>query len=103
MQRRIASRKIIFELIIKEDPLSTWVYCFQDGALVKKYRSSEGKVRKIPYKGPVETTILDILGGLRSTGTYIGARRLKDFPKCTTFIEVHQQVNTVFDNIHYLT
>ena len=30
-----------FELIIKEDPLSTWVYCFQDGALIKKYRSSE--------------------------------------------------------------
>ena len=30
-----------FELIIKEDPLSTWVYCFQDGALVKKYRSSK--------------------------------------------------------------
>ena len=30
-----------FELIIKEDPLSTWVYCFQDGALIKKYRSSK--------------------------------------------------------------
>ena len=30
-----------FELIIKEDPLSTWVYCFQDGVLIKKYRSSE--------------------------------------------------------------
>ena len=30
-----------FELIIKEDPLSSWVYCFQDGALIKKYRSSE--------------------------------------------------------------
>lgn len=68
---------------------------------MKKYRSSEGKVRKIPYKGGVEETILDILGGLRSTGTYIGARRLKDFPKCTTFMEVHQQVNTVFDNVNY--
>ena len=30
-----------FELIIEENPLSTWVYCFQDGALIKKYRSSE--------------------------------------------------------------
>ena len=29
-----------FELIIREDPLSTWVYCFHDGALIKKYRSS---------------------------------------------------------------
>lgn len=65
---------------------------------MKSYRSSEGKVRKIPYKGDVNTTILDILGGLRSTGTYIGARRIKDFPKCTTFMEVRQQVNTIFDN-----
>jgi len=69
---------------------------------LQKYRSSEGKVRKIPYRGPVEITILDILGGIRSTGTYIGAYRLKDFPKCTTFLKVHQQVNPVFDNTIFL-
>jgi GMP reductase len=51
-----------------------------------KYISSEGKVRKITYRVPVETTILDVMGGMRSTGTYRGARRLKDFPKCTTFL-----------------
>lgn len=61
------------------------------------YRSSEGKIKKIPYRGPVNDTILDLLGGLRSTGTYIGAKRLKDFPKCATFIQVNRQVNTAND------
>lgn len=70
---------------------------------LQKYRSSEGKVRRIPYRGPVETTLLDIMGGIRSTGTYIGARRLKDFPKCTTFLQVNQQVNTIFDNSLFVT
>jgi GMP reductase len=64
---------------------------------MQKYRSSEGKVRKIQYRGPVLATMLDIMGGMRSTGTYIGANRLKDFPKCCTFLRVNQQVNTVFD------
>jgi len=65
---------------------------------LKNYRSSEGKVKKIPYKGPVDGTIIDLLGGLRSTGTYIGAKRLKDFAKCTTFIRVNRQVNEVYSN-----
>ena len=66
---------------------------------MQSYRSSEGKVRKVPYRGPVEATMLDIMGGMRSTGTYIGATRLKDFPKCCTFLQVNQQVNTVFDRV----
>ncbi|AYV77790.1 MAG: GMP reductase [Edafosvirus sp.] len=63
---------------------------------VAKYRSSEGRTVKVPYKGPVENTINDILGGIRSTCTYIGAKRLKDIPKCTTFIRVNHQINTVY-------
>lgn len=55
---------------------------------VDKYRTAEGKVVTVKYKGPVKDAVQDILGGLRSTGTYIGARCLKDFPKCTTFIKV---------------
>lgn len=65
------------------------------------YRSSEGKVKKIPYKGLVDGTIRDILGGIRSTGTYIGAERLKDFPKCATFIKVNRQINHVYDHPQY--
>jgi GMP reductase len=64
---------------------------------MKKYRASEGKLRKIQTTGPVVDTILDIFGSLRSTGTYIGASNIKDFPKCTTFLEVKWQHNTIFD------
>ena len=52
-------------------------------------------------KGDVSNTIDDILGGLRSTGTYMGANRLKDFPKCCTFVKVNRQVNEVYSNSEY--
>jgi GMP reductase len=65
---------------------------------VAEYRSSEGRTVKIPYKGQVETTIKDILGGIRSTCTYVGAPTLKQLSKCTTFIRVHRQYNDVFVN-----
>lgn len=63
---------------------------------VAEYRASEGKTVKIPYRGGVESTLQDILGGLRSTCTYVGARRLKELSKRTTFIRVSQQLNTIF-------
>lgn len=63
---------------------------------VKEYRASEGKTVKLPFRGPLENTVLEILGGLRSCCTYIGARRLKDIPKCATFIRVTQQLNEVY-------
>ena len=63
---------------------------------VASYRTSEGKKVLIPYKGPVENTILDILGGLRSTCTYVGADQLKHLSKRTTFIRVTQQLNEVY-------
>lgn len=65
---------------------------------VSNYRSSEGRVLKVPYKGPVKNTVLDILGGIRSTMTYIGANRLKDIPKCTTFVRVNSQLNRSFES-----
>lgn len=64
--------------------------------VVADYRASEGKSVNVPYRGPVENTILDILGGLRSTCTYVGARRLKELSKCTTFIRVTQQLNEIY-------
>nr|XP_054510944.1 GMP reductase 1 isoform X4 [Agelaius phoeniceus] len=63
---------------------------------VAEYRASEGKTVEVPYKGDVEHTILDILGGLRSTCTYVGAAKLKELSKRTTFIRVTQQHNEVF-------
>jgi GMP reductase len=63
---------------------------------VADYRSSEGRSVNVPYKGPVKNTILDILGGIRSTCTYVGAHMLKELSKRTTFIRVARQLNEVF-------
>jgi GMP reductase len=63
---------------------------------VADYRASEGKTVEVPYKGDVENTLQDILGGLRSTCTYVGAQRLKELTKRTTFIRVNEQENRVF-------
>lgn len=63
---------------------------------VANYRSSEGKVVEVKYRGPVAATILDLLGGLRSTCTYVGANALKELSKRTTFIRVTQQLNNIF-------
>jgi len=63
---------------------------------VAEYRSSEGRTVTIPYKGAVKNTVLDLLGGIRSTCTYVGAPTLKQLSKCTTFIRVNRQINDVF-------
>jgi GMP reductase len=63
---------------------------------VAEYRASEGKSVNVPYRGPLKETILDILGGMRSTCTYVGAQSLKELSKRTTFIRVTQQLNEVF-------
>jgi GMP reductase len=64
--------------------------------LVAEYRASEGRSVNVPYRGPVKNTVLDILGGVRSTCTYVGAQRLKELSKRTTFIRVTEQLNEVF-------
>ncbi|XP_064599230.1 GMP reductase 2-like isoform X2 [Liolophura sinensis] len=63
---------------------------------VAEYRASEGKTVEIEYRGDVEVTIQDILGGLRSTCTYVGAGKLKELSRRTTFIRVTQQLNEIF-------
>ena len=61
------------------------------------YRGNEGRAVILPDRGPVQETIEDILGGVRSSCTYIGARRLKDIPKCASFVRCNQPLNTVFE------
>jgi GMP reductase len=63
---------------------------------VAEYRAAEGKEVLVPYRGPVADTVQEILGGVRSACTYVGARRLKEFSKRTTFVRVTQQANEVF-------
>jgi GMP reductase len=65
---------------------------------VADYRASEGKEVLLDYRGPVENTLQGILGGVRSACTYVGARKLKELSKRTTFIRVARQYNEVFDD-----
>jgi GMP reductase len=60
------------------------------------YRASEGKAVEVPYRGAVAGTIAQVLGGVRSACTYVGASALKELSKRTTFIRVNQVVNEVF-------
>jgi GMP reductase len=64
---------------------------------LKDYRASEGRTVKVPYRGEVKNTVQDILGGVRSTCTYVGAKRIKDLPKCTTFVRVNNTHNRIFE------
>lgn len=64
---------------------------------VAEYRASEGKTVEVSYRGAVENTVQDILGGLRSTCTYVGASRLKELTKRTTFIRVNEQENRTYN------
>jgi len=63
---------------------------------LKDYRSSEGREVLVPYRGPVGDTIQNILGGLRSTCTYVGAPTLKQLSKCATFVRANNQFNRVY-------
>jgi GMP reductase len=65
---------------------------------LKDYRSSEGRTVLVPYRGAVMSTVQDILGGVRSTLTYVGANKLKQLAKCTTFIKVHNQFNRTYES-----
>ena len=64
---------------------------------MKDYRASEGREVTIKYKGSINETAKEILGGLRSACTYVGAGQLKDLSKCATFIRVNNQYNKVFE------
>jgi GMP reductase len=65
---------------------------------LKDYRASEGREVLIPYRGSVTDTVQELLGGIRSTCTYAGAKTLKQLSKCTTFVRVTQQFNAVYSS-----
>ena len=66
---------------------------YQDGDGLRSYRSSEGRVKEIPYKGKAELVVNDILGGVRSACAYTGATSLKDFSKTARFVRVNRTHN----------
>jgi GMP reductase len=98
--------ELMYDTTFEGDILKTWKIFYgmsSNTAMnkysggVAKYKTSEGKAVKIEYRGPVDNTILNIQGGIRSTMTYIGAKKIKDIPKCTTFIRVYRQLNTIYN------
>jgi GMP reductase len=93
------------ELIIENGQQYKLFYGMSSETAMKKYsggvashRSSEGATIKLPHRGPIEETILYFQGGLRSTMTYVGAKKLKDLSKCTTFVRVNSTNNKVYDS-----
>ena len=64
----------------------------------REYRGVEGKTVQVPYRGAVNDTIIDILSGIRSACTYVGAKRLKTLSKCATFVRVNNTHNTIYGN-----
>ena len=63
----------------------------------REYRGVEGKTVSVPHKGPVKDTLIDILSGIRSACTYVGAKKLKSLSKCATFVRVNNTHNTVYE------
>ena len=96
--------KDVFEPVIQEKKFVQFYGMSSDAANkkhfggLKDYRSSEGREVVVPYRGSVAGTVQDILGGIRSTCTYAGAKRLKYLSKCTTFVLVDNQYNKVYEN-----
>ena len=85
-----------FEPVIKERKFKVFYGMSSDLAQtfhfggIKDYRASEGLVEEVPYKGSVSIQVRNILGGLRSCGTYIGAASIKNFGKCASLIKVNR-------------
>ena len=63
----------------------------------RDYRGEEGKTVEVPYRGPVENTVVDMISGVRSACTYVGSKSLKSLPKCATFIRVNNTHNRVYE------
>lgn len=93
-----------FQPIIKEKKFVQFYGMSSDAANtkhfggLKDYRASEGREVLVPYRGNVADTVQTILGGVRSTCTYVGASNLKQLSKCTTFIRVNNQYNRTYES-----
>jgi GMP reductase len=92
-QRRIEEKRFVQFYGMSSDAANTKHF----GGL-KDYRASEGREVLVPYRGTVTNTVQTILGGVRSTCTYVGASTLKQLSKCTTFVRVNNQFNRTYES-----
>lgn len=96
--------KVIYDRVIEEKKfvqfygMSSATAQDKHSGGLKNYRASEGRDVLIPYKDSLEDTLYDILGGIRSACTYVGARTLKDLSKCTTFVQVNNTHNRIYED-----
>jgi len=95
--------ELVEEMVGNEKKLYKLFYGMSSDTAMKKhygkmdrYRSSEGRTIKLKYKGKLENTVLNYLGGVRSTCTYINAKNIKNMSKCCTFVRVNRQLNTIY-------
>jgi GMP reductase len=91
------------ETIVKENKTYKMFYGMSSSKAMDKYhggvanyRSAEGKTVMVESKGKIKNTVENMLGGIRSTMTYIGAKKMKNLSKCCTFIKVNNQVNNIY-------
>jgi GMP reductase len=98
LERR--THKVIQKQFVQFYGMSSTTAQEKHGDGFKEYRASEGRVVQIPYRGDVQPIVGDILGGVRSTCTYVGAKTLKELSKRTTFVQVSggKQFNDIFQN-----
>ncbi len=92
--------------VIKEDKefvefygMSSEKAMIEHGTGMADYRTSEGRQVLIPARGPVENTLLDILGGLRSMMTYLGAKTLEEVPNLSKFVKVSETHNKIYEHL----
>ena len=93
------------EHLVENEPVAMVFYGMSSDTAMNKhsggvasYRASEGKTVRVPYRGPVSSTLLEIFGGLRSMMTYIGVDELKKVSRATTFVRVNRQLNNSMDD-----
>jgi len=64
---------------------------------ITNYKVSEGKAVEVTFRGHLDDTVIDILGGLRSTCICVNASKLKELTKRTTYIRVQEQENQIYN------
>ena len=65
---------------------------------MQPWKTSEGREVLLPYKASLTETVQDLLGGLRSTCTYLGAKNISELPSKSRFVRCHDTHNRVFED-----
>jgi GMP reductase len=62
------------------------------------YRASEGRTVEVPYRGSVRNTVQEILGGIRSACSYVGAFDLPSLYSNAKLVKVNRTINNIFEH-----